>query len=64
MCNVNYDILSKKINTGDLRVFDMTDSFPEAVMFTHLARDTDLVKRFTAALLDKWRIFCCRPEEA
>ena len=52
MCNVNYDILSKKMNTGDLRVFDMTDSFPEAVMFTRLQSDSDLVKRFTKALLE------------
>jgi len=52
MCNVNYDILSKKMDTGELRVFDMTDSFPEAVMFTHLQTDSELVKRFTQALLE------------
>lgn len=52
MCNVNYDILSKKIDTGDLRIFDKTDSFPEALMFTRLDPESDLVKQITHALID------------
>lgn len=51
MCGVNYDILSKRIDTGDLRVFDMTDKFPEAVMFTPQDPNSTLVKRFREALL-------------
>jgi len=51
MCGVNYEILSKRIDTGDLRVFDMTDKFPEAVMFTPRDLDSKLVKRFQEALL-------------
>ena len=51
MCGVNYEILSKKIDTGDLRYFDKTDMFPEAVMFTPHDGKSELVKRFKAALL-------------
>lgn len=51
MCEVNYEILSKRIDTGDLRFFDKTDMFPEAVMFTPHDIKSDLVKRFQAALL-------------
>lgn len=51
MCEVNYEILSKRINTGDLRFFDKTDAFPEAVMFTPHDDKSELVKRFQAALL-------------
>jgi ABC-type phosphate/phosphonate transport system substrate-binding protein len=51
MCGVNYEILSKKIDTGELRVFDMTDKFPEAVMFTPKDPNSTLVKRFQKALL-------------
>ena len=51
MCEVNYEILSKRIDTKDLRFFDKTDSFPEAVMFTAHDAKSDLVKRFKTALL-------------
>ncbi len=51
MCEVNYEILSKKIDTGDLRFFDKTDIFPEAVMFSPHNSDSDLVKRFQKALI-------------
>lgn len=52
MCEVNYEILSRRIDTGDLRFFDKTDAFPEAVMFTVLDPQTDVVKRFEQALVD------------
>lgn len=51
MCEVNYEILSKRMNTGDLRFFDKTDAFPEAVMFTPKNTQSSLVKRFRDALL-------------
>jgi len=51
MCEVNYEILSKKMNTGDLKFFDKTDAFPEAVMFTPKDPDSEMVKRFQQALL-------------
>lgn len=52
MCEVNYDILSSKIDTGDLRFIDKTDQFPEAVVFTSRDVNSDFVKRFRQALLD------------
>lgn len=52
MCEVNYEILSKKIDTGDLRFFDKTEAFPEAVMFTLRDPQSDIVKRFQQALVD------------
>jgi len=51
MCEVNYDILSKKIDTGELKFFDKTDTFPEAVVFTRNGVDRKLVKRFQEVLL-------------
>ena len=51
MCEVNYDILSRRIDTGDLRFFDKTDKFPEAVMFTPRDVKSDIVVRFQEALL-------------
>ncbi len=51
MCEVNYEILSKRMDTGDLRFFDKTDAFPEAVMFTPKDPDSALVNRFREALL-------------
>ena len=52
MCEVNYEILSSKINTGDLRFIDKTDVFPEAVVFTPHNVQSELVKRFQQALLE------------
>ena len=51
MCEVNYEILSRRIDTGDLRFFDKTDAFPEAVMFTLKDPQSDVVKRFQQALV-------------
>lgn len=51
MCEVNYEILSRRIDTGDLRFFDKTDAFPEAVMFTPRDVKSDIVVRFQEALL-------------
>ena len=53
MCEVNYEILSKRIDTGDLRFFDKTEFFPEALMFTTKDPDSTLVKRFRKALLSE-----------
>ena len=51
MCEVNYEILSRRIDTGDLRFFDKTEAFPEAVMFTPRDVKSDIVIRFQQALL-------------
>lgn len=51
MCEVNYEILSKRIDTGDLRFFDKTDTFPEAVMFSPHKANSAIFKRFKKALL-------------
>jgi len=51
MCEVNYEILSRRIDTGDLRFFDKTEVFPEAVMFTPRDVKSEVVVRFQKALL-------------
>lgn len=53
MCGVNYEILSRRIDTGDLRIFDKTEAFPEAVIFTTRDPQSELVSRFRKALLDE-----------
>jgi ABC-type phosphate/phosphonate transport system substrate-binding protein len=52
MCDVTYNILSKNIDTGDLRYFDTTETFPEALVFSPLDPESDLVNRFKQALIE------------
>ncbi|MDH5543988.1 MAG: phosphate/phosphite/phosphonate ABC transporter substrate-binding protein [Gammaproteobacteria bacterium] len=51
MCEVNYEILSKRIDTGDLKFFDTTEQFPEAIMFTPHKQDSEIAKLFKKAIL-------------
>lgn len=53
MCDVSYGILSKKIDTGDLKFMDKTEDFPEALVFTPHNNENPLVKAFQKVLLEK-----------
>ena len=63
MCDVSYKILSSKMDTGDLRFFDKTEPFHEAVVFTAHEQSNEFVQRFQQALMqqDTRRDIAMRP---
>ncbi len=52
MCGVNYNMLSHKIDTGELTILDSTAPFPEAVIAAVSRLDEQTVARVQAAVLD------------
>ena len=52
MCRVNYELLSKKIQTGELKILDTTDSFPESAIVAREGLDPQLIAQFAQAILN------------
>lgn len=52
MCGVNYKLMTKKVEMGELKVIAVTDDYAEDVIGARKGLDPDLVKRFQQILRD------------
>lgn len=50
MCSVNYNLLTTKINTGELDILDSTAQFPESVIAYRSDLNKDLINKIELAL--------------
>ena len=47
MCGVNYILMAKKVDTGELKIIGMSDVYPEAVIAARSGLEPTLIQRFT-----------------
>ncbi len=52
MCGVNFRLMKKKIDTGELKTIAISDEYPENVIAVRIAMDPGRVKRFRKVILD------------
>ncbi len=52
MCGVNYRLMSKKIDTGELKVIAMSDTYPENVVGARSDLSPEVIDSFRQILLD------------
>jgi len=51
MCGVNYKLMSRKIETGELKVIAVSDPYPENVIGARINLSVELIKQFRGELL-------------
>jgi len=51
MCGVNYNILSRKLDTNDLRILDNTEKFPESVFAVRRGYPAEKLQRIQRVLI-------------
>jgi phosphonate transport system substrate-binding protein len=51
MCGVNYKLMSRKIETGELKVIDVSDPYPENVIGGRANLSVQLIKQFRETVL-------------
>ena len=52
VCNVMYNLLSRKIDTGDLTIIGESETFPEAVIGANTSLDKDVVEVMQKAIIE------------
>ncbi len=52
MCGVNYKLMSRKVETGELKVIAASDPYPENLIGARTTLPTDVINQFRSLLLD------------
>ncbi len=52
MCGVNFKLMSKKIETGELKIIGSSDAYPENVIGARSSLDKKTIQKFKQVLLD------------
>lgn len=52
MCGINYKLMSKRINTGDLKIIGVSDDYPEAVIAARSNINNELRKKITREIIN------------
>jgi len=52
MCGVNYKLMSRKVETGDLKVIVASDPYPENVVGARAGLSAEVINRFRTSLLN------------
>lgn len=52
MCGVNFSLMSKKMDTGELKVIEVSDEYPENVIATRNTLNKSVVTKFQKVIVD------------
>lgn len=52
MCGLNFDLMSKRIETGDLKIISKSDDYPENAFGTHPKLSENLRNKITSAIIE------------
>ncbi len=51
MCGVNFDLMNKKMDMGELKILAVSDPYPESIIAANPSLDAKTIARFTQAVI-------------